>query len=55
MSKEEHIFIPLAGSTAVRCSCGEEFNTSAEAEQHKWWQLQLAIAFNLASPKEEDT
>lgn len=40
----EHIFVPLAGTTEVRCSCGKEYHTAEEARQHQWWELQLEIA-----------
>jgi hypothetical protein len=42
---DEHIYVPLAGMTAVRCSCGKEYDTAAQAQQHQWWQLELAKAY----------
>jgi acetone carboxylase gamma subunit len=35
----EHIFTPIPGSTCMRCSCGKEFGTTSEQNQHRQWHL----------------
>lgn len=47
LKEQEHIFKPLAGGTGSVCSCGAEFASTSEQQQHLNWHLSLAIKRNL--------
>lgn len=42
---EEHIFLPVPNGTAMRCSCGKTYHTTAEQQQHRDWHLALGRGF----------
>jgi len=39
---EEHVFSLVPNSVAMRCSCGKEYATTHEQQQHIDWHLRLA-------------